>query len=127
MDACFAMYKQSFFRYAYTLDNVGRFYVAHDRLVRHWHSVLGERLVEVDYETLVSEQEAQTRRLLSRLGLEFEPACLEFDRNEAASATASSVQVREKMHTRSVQRWKHFERHLRPLQDILRSGGIATD
>ena len=127
MDACFAMYKQSFFRYAYTLDNVGRYYVAHDRLVQHWRSLLGERLVEVEYETLVSDQEAQTRCLLSRLGLEFEPACLEFDRNEAATATASSVQVREKIHTRSVQRWKHFERHLRPLQDILRGAGIAAD
>jgi tetratricopeptide (TPR) repeat protein len=127
MDTCFAMYKQSFFRYAYTLDNVGRYYVAHHRLVQHWRSLLGERLVEVEYETLVRDQEAQTRRLLSRLGLEFEPACLEFDRNEAATATASSVQVREQIHTRSVQRWKHFERHLRPLQDILRSAGIAAD
>jgi Flp pilus assembly protein TadD len=127
MDACFAMYKQSFFRYAYTLDNVGRYYVAYDRLVRHWRAVLGGRLVEVEYESLVSDPETRTRALLSRLGLEFEAACLEFDRNEAASATASSVQVREKIHTRSVQRWKHFERHLRPLQEILRAAGITAD
>jgi len=130
MDACFAMYKQVFtwpYKFSYDLKAMGTYYIAYDRLMGHWRSVLGERLVEVEYETLVSEQEAQTRRLLARLGLEFEPACLEFDRNEAASTTASSVQVREKMHTRSVQRWKHFERHLRPLQDILRSGGIAAD
>ncbi len=127
MDACFAMYKQSFFRYAYTLENVGRYYVAYDRLARHWRSRLGERLVEVDYEALVSDQEGQTRRLLERLGLDFEPACLAFDRNEAASATASSVQVREKVHTRSVQRWKHFERQLQPLRHFLENAGIAID
>jgi Flp pilus assembly protein TadD len=130
MDACFAMYKQVFtwpYKFSYDLQAMGTYYIAYDRLMRYWRSVLGERLVEVAYETLVNDQEAQTRRLLSQLGLEFEPACLEFDRNKAASATASSVQVREKIHTRSVQRWKYFERHLRPLQDILRSAGIAAD
>ena len=130
MDACFAMYKQVFtwsYKFSFDLNTMGAYYIAYDRLMRHWRYVLGERLVEVDYETLVSDQEVQTRRLLSQLGLEFEPACLEFDRNEGAIATASSVQVREKIHARSVQRWKHFERHLRPLQDILRSAGIAAD
>jgi tetratricopeptide (TPR) repeat protein len=127
MDACFAMYKQSFFRYAYTLQNVGRYYAAYDRLARHWRAVLGERLVEVDYETLVGDPEVQTRQLLERLGLEFEPACLEFDRNQAASATASSVQVREKIHTRSVERWRNFERHLQPLRTVLEAAGIEVE
>ncbi|MCM2311079.1 MAG: sulfotransferase [Steroidobacteraceae bacterium] len=127
MDACFAMYKQSFFRYAYTLENVGRYYAAYDRLARHWRAVLGERLVEVDYEALVGEPEPRTRQLLARLGLEFEPACLEFDRNQSASATASSVQVREKIHTRSVQRWRNFERQLQPLRNRLEGAGIVID
>jgi tetratricopeptide (TPR) repeat protein len=127
MDTCFAMYKQSFFRYAYTLENVGNYYVAYDRLARHWRALLGGRFVEVEYEALVRDQEGQTRRLLEQLQLDFEPACLEFDRNEAASATASSVQVREKIHTRSVQRWQQFERHLEPLRRILEDAGIAID
>ena len=130
MDACFAMYKQVFtwaYKFSYDLASLGRYYVAHDRLARHWRTLLGERLVEVQYESLVSDPEAGTRRLLAQLGLEFEPACLEFDRNSAASATASSVQVREKAHTRSVQRWRHFERQLQPLREVLESAGVALD
>jgi tetratricopeptide (TPR) repeat protein len=127
MDACFAMYKQSFFRYAYTLENVGRYYLAYDRLVRHWRALLGRRLVEVAYEALVADQEVETRRLLERLGLEFDPACLEFERNPAASATASSVQVRERIHTRSVQRWKRFEAQLAPLRRQLEAAGIVVE
>jgi tetratricopeptide (TPR) repeat protein len=127
MDACFAMYKQSFFRFAYTLENLGRYYVAHDRLLRHWRKVLGERLIEIDYESLVADQEGQTRALLARLGLDFEPACLEFEKNPTASATASSVQVREKIHARSVNRWKHFEKELQPLRQMLESAGIAIE
>ena len=65
--------------------------------------------------------------LLERLGLEFEPACLEFEKNETASATASSVQVREKIHDRSVNRWRHFEKELAPLRQLLEQAGIAID
>jgi hypothetical protein len=130
MDACFAMYKQVFtwaYKFSYSLEALGAYYVAYDRLASHWRSVLGQRLVEVDYEALVGDPEVRTRQLLERLGLEFEPACLESDRNEAASATASSVQVREKIHTRSVQRWRNFERHLQPLRAVLESAGIDVD
>lgn len=124
MDACFAMYKQSFFRFAYTLDDLGRYYIAHDRLVRHWTQLLGDRLIEVGYEALVADQEGQTRRLLGRLGLDFEQACLEFDQNESAVATASSAQVREKIHSRSVNRWRRFEQELQPLRHMLEGAGI---
>jgi hypothetical protein len=130
MDACFAMYKQVFtwaYRFSYDLRSLGAYYAAHERLARHWRSLLGERLVEVEYEALVSDPEAQTRLLLARLGLEFEPACLQFHENEAASATASSVQVRERIHTRSVQRWKRFERHLQPLRCLLEDAGLVVD
>tara|TARA_Y100000310_G_scaffold323672_3_gene384426 strand:- start:5422 stop:7032 length:1611 start_codon:yes stop_codon:yes gene_type:complete len=124
MDACFAMYKQSFFKYAYTLENLGRYYVAFDRLRRHWQHVLEDRLIEVEYESMVAGQEAETRILLGKLGLEFEQACIDFEQNVAPSATASSVQVREKVHSRSVGNWKHFEGELQPLRSHLENSGI---
>ena len=130
MDACFSMYKQVFtwaYKFSYSLDWLGRYYIAYDRLRKHWQSVLGDRLVEVHYEQLVSDPENQTRLLLDRLGLDFEQACLEFDRNKAPSTTASSVQVREKVHKGSVDRWKHFSSQLQPLKDQLEAAGIDTE
>ncbi|NNK31752.1 MAG: tetratricopeptide repeat protein [Xanthomonadales bacterium] len=130
MDSCFSMYKAVFtwaYKFSYSLDGLGQYFVAHDRLRRHWQDVLGDRLIEVEYESLVTDQETQTRRLLDRLGLEFEIACLEFDKNRAPSTTASSVQVREKVHSGSVHRWKRFERQLQPLRDHLESAGITVD
>ncbi len=126
MDSCFALYKQSFFKFAYTLDNLGRYYVAYDRLRRHWEEILKGRLIEVKYESLVADHEGQTRILLEKLGLDFEHACLDFDQNKTPSATASSVQVREKTHTRSVNKWKKFERQLQALKDYLEDAGIST-
>ncbi len=127
MDACFAMYKQSFFKFAYTLENVGKYYLAFERLYNHWKDVLSDRLIEVNYEALVTDQETQTRAVLKRLGLDFEQACLDFEQNTAPSATASTVQIREKVHTRSVNKWKHFREQLQPLKDYLDQAGIHTD
>lgn len=127
MDSCFAMYKQSFFKYAYTLESLGRYYVAYDRLRSHWEEVLKDRVIEVEYELLVADQEDQIRSLLDKLGLGFEQACLDFDQNEAPSATASAVQVREKAHTRSIEKWKKFATELQPLKEYLEKAGISLD
>ena len=124
LDNCFALYKQSFFRYAYKLDDVADYFAACDRLRRHWQRLLGNRLFELDYEQLVAEQEPRTRALLDYLDLPFEQACLDFEKNTAASNTASTVQIREKIHARSVNRWKCFERHLGPLRRRLEDKGI---
>lgn len=130
MDSCFAMYKQVFtwaYKFSYTLEGLGRFYVAYDRLLDHWQSLLGDRVIDVEYEALVADQDGQTRILLERLGLDFEEACLSFDKNKTPSATASSIQVREKIHTRSVNRWKNYEEQLKPLRECLENAGIAVE
>lgn len=127
MDACFAMYKQSYFRYAYSMEDLGRYYVAYRRLQSHWESVLGDRLTSVSYESLVAEQETETRKLLENVGLPFEDACLNFDENQSPSATASTVQVREKIHSRSVGRWKHFAEQLSSLREYLEAAGITVN
>ena len=125
MDACFAMYKQSYFRFAYNLEDLAEYYLAYDRLSRHWRDTLGERVIELEYEQLVSDHHIQTRWLLERLGLDFEQACIDFDRNAAPVATASSVQVREKAHTRSVGKWNNYAQHLEPLREKLEAGGVT--
>ncbi len=130
MDSCFSMYKQVFtwaYRFSYSLDDLGRYFVAHERLRRHWREVLGDRTIEIEYESLVTDQEGQTRRLLDSLGLAFEPACLEFDKNKAPSTTASSVQVRDKVHRGSVNRWKRFEQQLQPLREHFEKAGIRIE
>jgi hypothetical protein len=86
--------------------------------------VLGERLIEVQYESVVTDPEPRIRELLQRLGLDFEPACMAIEKNKAPSATASAVQVREPIHARSVDHWRHFARQLEPLRKMLADAGI---
>ncbi len=57
MDACFAVFKQSFFRFAYSLDDLAEVYLAYDRLSRHWRETTGTRMLELHYEDLVALKE----------------------------------------------------------------------
>lgn len=129
LDTCLSNYRQLFGQktpyYDYSLDllDTGRYYLLFDRLIAHWRRVLPGRLLEVQYEGLVEDQEAQTRRMLEFLGLTWDPACLHHERNTAPVSTASAVQVREPMHRASVQRWRHYEPQLSELRRLLAEGG----
>lgn len=127
MDVCFAMYKQPYFRFAYSLDDVGGFYMAYHRLMSHWRSLLGDRIIDVQYEDLVADPERQVRRLLEGVGLKFEPACLSPEENAASSRTASRIQIRQAIHRRSVGRWKRFERHLADLRQHFLDQGLELE
>src|SRR3546814_10725107 len=69
MDACYAMYKTLFrmaYPFSYDLDDLGRYWLGHERLMAHWRRVLpADRFLELDYEALVTAQGAQSRRLRS--------------------------------------------------------------
>lgn len=122
LDTCLAIYKQLFagaYPFSYRLEELGDYYVDYHQLMAHWQPLLGERLLSVDYETLVADQEGTTVQLLQHLGMEMEPACLTFYDNPRAVATASAAQVREKVYNRSVGLWRNFEDGLRPLVDKL--------
>ena len=132
LDTCLGNFRQlfalgfSYYDYAYDLLDTGRYYLAFDRLVAHWRAMLPGRIHEVSYERLVADQRGETRRLLEHCGLDWEDGCLAFERNPAAVATASAVQVREPLHARAVGRWRHYERELQPLVRLLADEGCAA-
>jgi hypothetical protein len=89
-----------------------------DQLATHWLRVVPLEILTIDYEQLVSDPEAESRRLIEFLGLEWEPACLDFHLTERPVVTASAWQVRQPLYTRSVGRWRSYARHLAPLLDL---------
>jgi hypothetical protein len=85
--------------------------------------VLPGRVHRVIYERVVDDTEREVRALLDHIGLEFEPACLEFHKTERAVRTASSEQVRQPIYRGATEEWRAYEAHLGPLKSAL--GEIA--
>jgi tetratricopeptide (TPR) repeat protein len=124
-DTCLSCYFHRFDQpipWAYDLADCGLRALEMERLAEHWRRVLPLRMLTIDYEALVADLEGESRRLIEFLGLDWEPACLDFHKTERPVLTASGWQVRQPLYTRSVGRWRHYERHLRPLLEALASG-----
>ena len=123
LDTCFSCYATSFadgHEYTHDLAVLGRQYLRYQRLMDHWAAALPPgRILEVSYEALVADLEGEARRMLAFLGLPWSEHCLKFQHTARAVRTASVVQVRQPLYTRSIARWRRFERHLAPLQELL--------
>lgn len=129
-DVCYAMYKTLFrmaYPFSYDLTDLARYYAAYARLMAHWRSVLGDRIIEIDYETLVGDPETESRRLIRACGLDWESGCTDFHRNPTPSLTASAAQVRLPIYTSSVGLWRRYARELEPLIATLRAAGVESE
>jgi len=130
MDVCYAMYKTLFrmgYPFSYDLDNLARYYLSYRDLMAHWRAHLPGRFLDLDYEALVGDQEAVSRRLVAHCGLAWEPACLDFHLNASPSATASAAQVRRPLYRDSLEKWRCYETQLAPLKERLVAAGVALD
>lgn len=116
----------SYYSYSYDLLDTAAYYVMFDELLRFWQRLFPGRVLEVQYETLVDNQEAQTRQLLEHCGLPWDERCLSFHDNDAAVATPSATQVRQPMYRSALGRWRHYEKYLESARQYFASQGIAV-
>ncbi len=122
LDTCLSIYFQDFTRhhdYAVNLESIGTHYRQYQRLMSHWHNVLGLPMIEMEYQKMIHDQEATTRNLLDFCELEWDAVCLNFHNSKRVVHTASYSQVTQPIYRQSVERWRHYERYLDDLKIAL--------
>jgi tetratricopeptide (TPR) repeat protein len=119
IDTCLSVYFQNFdvaHSYANDLEDLADYYTEYLRLMKHWSSWLPKHaMLEVPYEGLVDDQGAWSRKMVEFIGLPWDSRCLEFDRTARVVVTRSRWQVRQAISKSSVQRWRNYEKFIRPL------------
>jgi len=123
LDACFSNLKELFqggaYPYSYALEDLA----SHCRNVRHWTahwaSAAPGAVRVVDYEALAREPEQVAASLLEFLGLPAHAGLHDIAANTAPVSTASSSQVREAVHDRSIGAWRRYAVQLQPLLRML--------
>lgn len=121
-DVAISIYGENFAlaeRLATRLDGIGHLVRLQTKMMRHWQAVLPLPILEVHYEQVATDTETQARRALDFLGLDWDPACLDFHRSERGVQTPSRWQVRQPVHTRSIGRWRAYAAELGPLLEVL--------
>lgn len=123
MDTCTSIFLNYFangLKYSFDLTEIGQYYLDYTRLMEHWSTLFPSEILDVQYEELVMNQEIVSRQLIEHLGLEWDEKCLDFHNNKRAVRTTSNMQVRRPIYRNSINRWKHYEKHLEPLIAVLK-------
>jgi tetratricopeptide (TPR) repeat protein len=107
-------------------EHIARRFADHERLLAHWKQTKPVEWLDVTYEELVCELEGHARAMIAFLGLNWEPACLEFYKTRRVVRTASQLQVREPVYSHSVGRWRKYESTLRPLFEASKRYGSES-
>lgn len=115
-----------FWRFAHRLEDIGHYYGQYCRLMAHWQSVLGERLIDLSYEALAADFDNVAPSVIAAAGLPWNDACASFQSYAPVIATFSAVQAREPV---SVRKGKAFayRKFLEPLAEALREAGVDPE
>jgi len=125
VDNCLSCFQQNFampHTYSTNLGDLGHHYRQYRRIMAHWRRVVPNRIYEVQYEELVADQERISRELIAFCGLDWDDACLQFNKQKRAVKTASVWQVRQPIYADSVKKWKMYEGLIDELLDELNNG-----
>ncbi|HXW29310.1 MAG TPA: tetratricopeptide repeat protein, partial [Xanthobacteraceae bacterium] len=123
IDTCLSCFSTLFTRghpYTYDLAELGRYYRAYQAMMEHWQKALPAAVIlDVSYEDVVADVNAQARRMLEHCGLPWDDVCLAFFETQRAVSTASAAQVRRPVYDTSVGRWRAYQSALQPLLQAL--------
>ena len=116
---CWSIYKSKWmgngYGFSYNMDDLASYYDSYSKLMDFWHKKFPEKIYDICYEDLTTNQEEMTRKLLEYCELDWDDNCLNFHKNKRPVKTASSLQVREKIYQGSSEVWKKYEAHIQPL------------
>jgi hypothetical protein len=78
--------------------------------------------MDVQYERLVADREAETRRLIAFTGLDWDDRCLQPEQNARTISTTSAWQARQPVYATSVQRWRRYAPWIGELRQLEPAG-----
>jgi hypothetical protein len=125
MDTCVGNFRQLFsihspyYAYAYDLEVIGQLYLGFNEWINRFAEAYPESIHVQSYERLAENPEQEVKSMLAFCGLSWEAQCLQVQDNTLPVSTASKVQVREPINTKSIGRWRRYESQLHPLKAII--------
>jgi tetratricopeptide (TPR) repeat protein len=121
-DTCLSIYFRKINEnhvYARKLEDLARFYKKYIALMQHWHRVSALQILDVKYENMVTDQKAESEKIIRHIGLDWSDEVLDYHESDRIIMTPSSHQASKPIYTSSMYRWKNYRKHIGPLIEIL--------
>ena len=100
--------------YATDLGDLAHYCSFERRLMAHFAATFPERIIEVDYESLVADLENESRRIVEFCGLDWRAECLDVHERHPVDVTFGAQQLHEPVNADGVGRWRNYEEFLAP-------------
>lgn len=126
-DNALSIWRQHFLgqhAYSHDLQNLAQHYVAHLNIIERWCNQIPNPVLEVNYESLVTDSKATIQSVLDFLNLPWDENCLRFYENPRKIRTASRAQVNKPLYRSSLEQWRAYSEYLEPFCAELVSAGI---
>ena len=130
VETCLGCFRQCFSEnsgFACSMDELADYCIDFLRLTRFWLEKYPDRVLDLEYESLVADPETEVRRLLDFCGLPFDPACIEFHKTaRTVQSLPSAAQVRQPIR-RDTARSARYGDKLGRLRQRLRDAGVLAE
>lgn len=93
--SCFFQNFRTGNEFAFSLDDFAHYYCHYNALMQHWQQTFNLPILDLRYESLVSQPREMIKTLLEFCDLPWDDSCLAFDKNQRFVDTLSYAQVRQ--------------------------------
>ena len=122
LDNILSIYRAHFRRgneYSSSLVDSAKVYLNQEEIMTQYKKRFRSKIYDCDYDSLVSNPHKVIKPLISWLGWEWEDKYLSPHLNQRSVSTASNIQVRSPINSKSIGGWKNYEDMLKPAIEIL--------
>ena len=122
LDNILSIYRTNFAKdneYSCSLVDCAMIYLDQKRIMNKYKKRFPENIFELNYDLLVQNPDEVIRSLIKWLGWKGNNSYLKPHLNQRSVFTASDVQIRSKIHTKSIEGWKNYKEMLKPAIEII--------
>jgi len=122
LDNILSIYRAHFTRgnkYSSSLIDCTKVYLDQEKIMAEYKNKFRSNIYDLNYDSLVSNPKEEIQSLISYLGWEWDSAYLTPHLNQRSVSTASVVQVRSPINSKSIGGWENYKEMLKPAIEIL--------
>ena len=122
LENCWSIYKNDFkggLNFSNNLEDLGGYYNSYRDLMKFWKKFFDKDIFEMQYESLIENNDKEIRNILKFCELKWDDNCLKFYNNKRPIKTVSFSQAREPIYNNSINASKEYKKYLTVLENIL--------
>ena len=122
LDNILSIYRANFKRgneYSSSIVDCARIYLDQENVMKKYKNRFPSKIYDLNYDSLVTNPNQEIKSLIKWLGWEWDDSYLSPHLNTRSVSTASNIQVRSPINTKSLGGWKNYKEMLKPAMEII--------